>query len=508
VRDSVKLLLFAFSILVGAHAAAQTPEDVWPEAEWQRATPEQMGMDSRALATLIDYGGVARMDSLVVTRHGKIVTEVYYAPFRKGLKHRVNSATKGVVSALVGIASARGLIGSTDTPVLDFFPDHKPLSVDERKRQMTLQSLLDMTSGLEWVEPLTDEIPLSLIAMQRSANWEEFILNRPMAATPGSVFNYNSGNSHLLSAIVARKSGMRTDEFAAQHLFKPLGISDVRWRRDPQDVAIGGYGIYMRTPDMARIGYLYLHHGRWKGEQIVPQAWVDKVYGASVPMSLGSSWKYGDQWWTMPERKAYMAVGYARQIIMVLPEEGIVAAMTGRAGYPFENVIDHLRRAAKSPGPLAADAEGAALLQARIDEAASQKAAAVAPQPALAREISGRTLRLASNPMGWKEVTLRLGDAPPSYDLLACANRACSETRKTTRPIGMDGRFAVGDADPALIATQARWTNADTLSILVRPLEEGTTSTYDLRFTGGTRVEITHTDEFGRRSAFTSELQP
>jgi CubicO group peptidase (beta-lactamase class C family) len=503
----VRNLFLALSILVAAHAAAQTPEDVWPDAEWQRATPEQMGMDSRALASLVEYGGNARMDSLLVTRRGKIVAEVYYAPFRKGLKHRINSATKSVVSALTGIASARGLLGSTETPVLDYFPDRTPRSLDARKRQMTLQSLLDMTSGLEWDEPLTDDIPHSLIAMQRSANWEEFILDQPMANAPGSVFNYNSGNSHLLSAIIARKSGMRTDEFAAQHLFKPIGITDVRWRRDPQDVAIGGYGIYMRTPDMARIGYLYLHHGRWKGEQVVPQAWVDKVYQAGVPMNASGSWKYGDQWWTMPQRKAYMAVGYARQIVMVLPEEGIVAAMTGRRGYPIENVIDQLRRAAKSPQSLAADTEGAALLQARIDEAAIEKPVSAAAQPAVAREISGRTLRLADNPMGWKEVTLRLADASPSYDLVTCANRACSEVRKWTRPIGMDGRFAVGDADPLLIATQARWVG-DTLSVLVRPLEEGTTSTFDMRFTGGPRVEITHTDEFGRRRVLSGELQP
>jgi CubicO group peptidase (beta-lactamase class C family) len=504
----VRNLLITLSVFISVHAGAQTPEDVWPEADWQRATPEQMGMDSRALATLVEYGGNARMDSLVVTRHGRIVTEVYYAPFQRGMKHRINSATKGVVAALAGIASAQGLLGSTDTPLSAYFPERPAAFADAGKQKITLQSLLDMTSGLDWFEPLTDEYPRTLFEWQRSRNWAEFVLDRPMAQAPGAAFNYNSGNTHLVSAIIARKSGMRTDEFAAKHLFAPLGITDFRWLRDPQGISTGGYGLYLQTPDMARIGLLYLHHGQWKGAQVVPRDWVGKVYRASVPMNPGGTWRYGDSWWTMPSRKAYMAVGFQRQIIMVLPEVGVVAAMTGHAtNYPIENVIDHLLRAARSPQALPGDAQGLAALQARIDEVATEKPATpIAPAPAMALSISGRTLRLANDGFGWKEVTLHLG-AASAYDVLLCANRGCTQTRKVTRPLGVDGHFALSKSEPAAVASKMRWTGENSLNLAIRVPEEGPTLSYDVIISGN-RADVTQTDDFGARRTIQGELLP
>ena len=250
-----------------AHAAAATP---WPTNGWQTAAPEEQGMASAALTDLVEFGAANAMDSLLVVRHGKIVLETYYAPFKPGLKHSVNSVTKGVVGTLVGLASAEGKIENLDAPVLGFFPERAVADADARKKAMTLQHLLDSTSGLDWREPLTDQVPETMLQMERSPEWIDFVLGRPMAQPPGQAFNYDSGGWHLLSAIVARQAGVDTLEYAKQRLFAPLGITDVAWRRDPQGVRTGGYGLYLQPRDMAKIGYLYLHGGEWSA-QLLPK---------------------------------------------------------------------------------------------------------------------------------------------------------------------------------------------------------------------------------------------
>jgi CubicO group peptidase (beta-lactamase class C family) len=242
-------------------ANAQEKGQSWPTKEWQTSSPEDQGMDSNELASLIDFGASHGMDSLLVVRHGKIVSEAYYAPFRIGLKHRVNSVTKAVVGTLIGIAFKEGLLASPNQRVLDFFSDRTIAEVDERKKALTIQSLLDMTSGIDWIEPLSSARPESFFAMERSQDWQQFILDRPMAEAPGSVFNYNSGNAHLLSAIITKVTGRSALDYATEKLFGPLGIGDVYWRHDPQGVSAGGAGLYLQPRDMAKIGTLYLQDG-------------------------------------------------------------------------------------------------------------------------------------------------------------------------------------------------------------------------------------------------------
>jgi CubicO group peptidase (beta-lactamase class C family) len=462
-------------------------------------------MDSAALAALVEYGASAQMDSLFVVRRGKAVAEVYYAPFQAGMKHRINSATKGVVGVLAGIAAGKGLLGSTDTPMLDLFADKSAANADARKKQMTLQHLLDMRSGLAWSEPLAGK-PETAFDMERSRDWVQFVLDRPMAAAPGGAFDYNSGNSQLVSAIIARKTGGDTEAFAVRELFTPLAITDFRWRKDPQGVPIGGFGLYLRTPDMAKIGYLYLNRGEWKGAQLVPREWVDKVFQAEVPMTPGGGFRYGDFWWTIPGRKAYMAVGANRQIIMVLPDVGVVAAMTGRMNYPIEDVVDHLRRAVKSDTALPATTEGTALLASRIAQAGIDKATAEpAPAPALARDVSGKTYELARNERGWKELTLHLGN-PASYELVMYTSRTAPTTRRVSRPVGMDGRFALTTAESPVVASKAAWLDENTLALTVRLPEEALSETYRVRFSGH-RIEITSMDAAGPPLALTGEMQ-
>lgn len=476
-------------------ALAQAPAPVWPAPDWQASTPEEQGMDSRSLAALVEHGAKNRMDSLVVVRNGRIVTEAYYAPFKAGMKHRVNSATKGVVGVLAGIASGQGLLGPVDAPLLTLFPDRTVANADERKRAVTLQHLLDMTSGLDWTEPL-DGVPETSLQMERSRDWPQFVLDRPMARQPGSAFNYNSGSSHLVSAIVARKTGMNTQDYADRELFKPLGITDWHWWQDPQKLSVGGYGLYLRTPDMAKIGWLYLNNGAWQGRQIVPAEWVRKVYRASVPMfGPDEPWRYADFWWTLPARKAYMAVGHLGQVILVMPESGIVAAMTGSAYNPnLPAIVDQLQAAARSPQALPPDAQGVALLRQRVREAASEKAVTVPAAPALAQEVSGRTWRFAANALGVREVSVNLGDAATLR--VVSAARPGGPVRTVVSPLGLQGVSAIGDAgSDGIVASRAHWVDERTLRVLQHWPQEARTFTYELRF-DGRRLEVAYTVQF------------
>jgi CubicO group peptidase (beta-lactamase class C family) len=180
-------LAIAAFLLFGASyseaAEGEVPAYEWPTAGWRVSTPEEQGMDSAALADLVDFGASHGLNSLLVARRGMIVAEAFYAPFRAGLKHRTRSVTKSVIGTLVGIAVKEGRLDSLDRPVVEFFPDRQIANLDERKRAITIRHLLDMTSGLDWNEE--SFVP----AMHHSNDWTEFVLDRPMAASPGTAFS-------------------------------------------------------------------------------------------------------------------------------------------------------------------------------------------------------------------------------------------------------------------------------------------------------------------------------
>jgi CubicO group peptidase (beta-lactamase class C family) len=250
--------MFGASICSGTAYTQGATEPIWPTKEWQTSSPEEQGMDSKALAKLVDLGTTLSLDSLLVQRHGKIVAEAYYAPYAAGIPHAIYSATKAVISTLMSIASKDGLLDSLSLRLFDFFDRRSIVNVDDRKEAITVQSLLDMTSGIEW------SMPDSMFEMERSPDWVKFVLDRPMSSTPGDVFNYSNGNSHLLSAIITKLTGMSALEYAKAKLFGPLGINDVFWQYDPQGISNGGARIvpaasrpdevWLSVPAQRRVG--------------------------------------------------------------------------------------------------------------------------------------------------------------------------------------------------------------------------------------------------------------
>jgi CubicO group peptidase (beta-lactamase class C family) len=501
------LLFLSCLVCCIALEAAAAPTS-WPTADWQTSTPEEQGMSSNALAELVEFGANNAMDSLLVVRHGRIVVETYYAPFGPGLKHVINSSTKAVVGTLAGIAFKEGALGPLDQRVIDLFPERTIANLDANKRAMMLDSLLDMTSGLDWREPLTNAPPETMLQMERSRDWVGFILDRPMAQAPGLAFDYDSGTWHLLSAILEKKTRMSTANYAKQKLFTPLGISDVYWRQDPQGISTGGYGLFMHPRDMAKIGYLYLHDGKWAGQQIMPASWVDKVYHASVDMRIGTTptFRYANGWWTIPEKRAYMAVGFLRQLIVVLPDVDMVVVVTGKKHYPFGPLIDKATAAAKSDSPLPTDAAEGARLAGVLKDAAIEKPSEVSPPSPLAQTISGKPYRFGPNTFGVRSLMLDLVSPTPTYELLLDRSGAGHPDLQVSGPLGLDGYFrTAGNGIDQLRGVKGRWLTETSFQIVSRSILEGIVTTSTLNF-HGEQVDVEIEDNRGVRGHLRGDL--
>jgi len=271
----------------------------------------------------------ATIDSVVVVRHGYVVLEEYPDAFYdQNTTHQLFSVTKSFCSALIGIALKEGFIDSTEHKIVDFFPNRTIANLDSRKQNITLEHLLSMTSGLpwdEWTYPYGDSRN-DVTRIWSSWDAVQFVLDRPMVGEPGTEWVYNSGGSHLLSAIINETTDTGTLAFAEEHLFNPLGISSVFWATDNQLIPWGFAYLQLRPLDMAKFGYLYLNNGTWDGQQIVPSEWVAK---STESLALGwGGWGYGYQWWIHPTARIYEARGYMGQYIIVVPDYDMVVVFT------------------------------------------------------------------------------------------------------------------------------------------------------------------------------------
>ena len=502
-KSSLRALFFLLLALAAALAQAQST--AWPTQTWQTATPESQGMDSRALQSLVGFGSFNQMDSLLVIRHGRIVLETHYAPFQDGNLHTLNSATKSVVSTLVGIAIGKGLLPDARTPVLQLLPGRTAANNDARKQALTLQQLLDMTSGLEWDEPLADAPPRSAIEMERSRDWTQYVLDRPMAQAPGTAFNYNSGNTQLASAILSQATGQSAEQFAARELFAPLGITRWRWRKDAAGVSTGGFGLYLAPRDLAKFGLLALHHGEWEGRQLVPRAWMDQAFAASVPMNLepGLDFRYGNGWWAIPARGVTMAVGFHRQLVVLLPEHDVVVVTTGRTHYSFAQLIDGVQAAIRA-APLPDDAAAQQALTERVRQASvDPEIRATGPAPAgMIERVSGRKWKLSPNALGVQQFALNLG-AEPNYEVVSAAGPG-GPTRTSTYALARGGRYVRSDGAFGPAVSRAEWLSDGRLAVYTRFIEQGETATNLMRFLDD-KVEVEYSYSNGMRLRMTGE---
>ena len=308
-----------------APTLAATNSVYWPTDAWRTSSPEEQGMDSQKLAQMLEAIQQQRLNfhSLLIIRHGYLVSETYFGTYQADTRHELYSCTKSFVSTLIGIALDQGIIDRTDHRVLDFFPGRTFDHLDSLKEAITLDDLLTMRAGLDWQEG-----DPAYRAMYQSKDWVQFVLDESMAQAPGSLFNYCSGCSHVLSTILQQATGRNPRDFAEQYLFKPLGISNFKWDSDADGIPIGGWGLQLTPRDMAKLGYLYLRNGQWDGQQVVSAQWVENA--TQKHTETGNGLGYGYQWWTVPSLGAYAALGLYGQMIFVNPESDLIIVTTAQ----------------------------------------------------------------------------------------------------------------------------------------------------------------------------------
>ncbi len=327
------------TVVKKTHTVTQE-RDYWPTDGWLTSTPDVHGMNSTLFDDLVEIASPLR--SFLVIRNGYLIYEHYQTPdFSETTLKPLYSVTKSFISALVGMSLEDDNITSLDESVVDYFADRTIANLDADKQSMTVEHLLSMSSGFEW------DIDTDPDAMRACPDWIQYVLDKPMATSPGDAFYYTTGNSHLLSAIINHTTGIPTQTFADTRLFQPLGISEYEWRTDPQELAEGGSGLNMTARDMAKLGFLWLNNGTWDGEQLVSPTWIALSTEVQSP-----SGNYGYHWRVDPSNNAYYAFGYRdlAQYVWVQAENDLVVVLTIQGLLePWEMIQDYIRPAIISP---------------------------------------------------------------------------------------------------------------------------------------------------------------
>jgi CubicO group peptidase (beta-lactamase class C family) len=348
--------------LLGGCAPPFEPSTDPESTSWPTATPAESGLNAAVLDSIdeeIRLGMHGLVDRLLVIRQGRKVFDTTYEQdyeavygdsarvgtsdvvhhrtgpynyfndwwhpyYRQTDLHTLQSVTKTITSVVIGVAVTRGDFPSIDTPVLSFFDTTRVQNIDRFKRQLTVRHLLTMTTGMDYDE---DE---DVAALEGSYDWVKHAIDTPMREAPGTRFNYDSGGSQLLSQIFFVATGHDIEEYAARHLFAPLGITSWYWKRTPAGRIDTLGGLYLAADDLARIWQLFLQDGTWNGQRVVAREWIEASVTPAVAVDPGRSGEhYGFKWWLPshphdPERYLWAGNGYGGQYPMAAPDEELV----------------------------------------------------------------------------------------------------------------------------------------------------------------------------------------
>ncbi len=312
-------LHFALSLLMGVSASLAGDRE-----DWLASTPSREGLDARRLADLDTRirAGLPHVRSLLIARHGSLVFEQYYGEASREVLHNIQSMTKSVSSALVGIALKKGLITSLDNRVIGYFPEYQEAIGDQRATEITIRHLLTMASGIDEMRLSFDKVLANII---------RDILRQPLLYAPGEGFKYSSPAAHLLGGVLQKATGRPVLEFAETELFRPLGMGRVIWYADNKGLQSGGLSGLFRSRDVLKLGELYLRRGSWQGAELISPAYVaESVKVHNRGDFFGEPTSYGFMWWiaSVAGQDAFYARGYGGQFLMVLPKADLVILCT------------------------------------------------------------------------------------------------------------------------------------------------------------------------------------
>lgn len=481
-------------------AAALRVED--PRIKFLRTTPEAQGVSSPAILAFVDEAEqkIDALHSLMIVRHGQVVAEGWWSPYAANEPHMLFSLSKSFTSTAVGLAVADGKL-KVDDLVLSFFPDEAPKEPSANLRAMRVRDLLTMSTGHH-------EENIAKFPYTADESVVKAFLDRPVPHKPGTFFVYNTPTTYMLSAIVQKVTGQTVLDYLRPRLFEPLGIENPTWEASKQGISMGGFGLSVRTEDIARFGQLYLQKGQWQGKQLVPAAWVDAA--TARQMSNGSSpnsdWEqgYGYQFWRS-RHGFYRGDGAHGQFCLILPQYDAVIAITSGTrdmasvmNLVWDRLVPALTPSALPPNPDAVRALTTKLAGLTLKP---QTGSATSPR---AKAIAGKRFVFGSNPLSLEAITV--DSVSPNGDVSLTMRMAGVDQRVTAgHNAWKKGAFMQGPAQD-VIAASGGWSADDTYTFKIVRYRTPFAATHRLRFAGD-QLLVTSEQNVGPADSRITELQ-
>ena len=421
-----------------------------------RSTPESQGISSAAILAFVDEADqkIDHLHSFMLVRHGHVVAEGWWGPYDANTRHELYSLSKSFTSTAVGLAIADGKV-SLDDPVLKFFPDDAPAQPSANLKVMRVRDLLCMSTGHQ-IEP----------RLQSSKeSWVKTFLAQPVPHKPGTHFLYNTAATYMQSAIVQKVTGQTVLDYLRSRLFEPLGIENPTWGTSPQGITLGGYGLNVRTEDIARFGQLYLQHGQWHGRQLVPSTWVDAATSrqTSNGSSPNSDWDqgYGYQFWRS-RHGAFRGDGAFGQFCIVMPDQDAVVAITSgvRDMQGVLNLVWDKLLPAMSHDALPADEAANQKLQSKLASLTMPTQSGTLSVH-IPQEASGKIFSFAANSQKVESLGLEFGKNGDPATLIAKFNGGAEQRITCGHGDWKKGRLAFGTLPDQPAAVSGAWTAND-----------------------------------------------
>ncbi len=494
-RVFVALLIVSLSSVVGRAAVLPLP----------RSAPEAQGVASAALLDFIAEAEakIDALHSVMIVRHGQVIAEGWWAPYAAEEPHQMYSLSKSFTSTAVGLAIAEGKL-SVEDPVLRFFPDEAPEKPSANLKAMRVRDLLTMSTGHH-----NEDIANFPYGADESV--VKKFLALPVTHKPGTFFVYNTPATYMLSAIVQKVTGQTVLEYLRPRLFEPLGIANPTWEASKQGVSLGGFGLSIRTEDIAKFGQLYLQHGKWRGKQLVPASWTETA--TSRWMSNGSNpasdWEqgYGFQFWRC-RNGAFRGDGAHGQFCVVLPDLDAVIAITagtrdlqGVLNVVWAKLLPALQ--AKTAGSLPADAAALGHLNAKLAQLSLKRPVAV-ETPTMAALVAGKRYVFPKNPQGIEALTLTPSTDDAKTSELTLTMGGAEARVKISGESWRRGELKTGTAEDK-VALSGAWTAADTFTVEMVRYQTPFSVRYRLHFSGA-EVRLESQTNLGPGSTATTAI--
>lgn len=370
-----------------------------------RSTPEAQGISSAVIQNFLRAAEKSGQEfhGFMIVKNEHVVSEGWWSPFAPELKHTLYSLSKSFTSTAVGMCVADGLL-TVESPVLSFFPEYAPAKVSDNLAAMKVKHLLTMNTG-------HDEKPMGAMQKAEDGKWSRVFFETEIVHEPGSHFLYNTGATYILAAIVQKLVGRTVHDFLSERLFKPLNMEGADWEISPEGVTVAGYGLRIRTEDIAKLGQLYLLKGEWNGEQLLPAEWVEEATKKQTESQTGDNdWAqgYGYQFWRCkPAPGFYRGDGAFGQYCIVIPQYNTVIAINSESPdmQATMNVVwDSLLPGLQNEGALEADEATQKSLAADLEKLALPPLELTSEGP-LASQITGKQFKLGENERGAESIT-------------------------------------------------------------------------------------------------------